>query len=88
MDFSALPSLSLTYQYPPNAPLQHMVSLSVPVSVSLSCSPLLESLSLLLCSWNSKSKNIGEGSHFLSRGSFQPRDQTWVSCIAGRFFTF
>ena len=21
------------------------------------------------------------------RGSFQPRDQTWVSCIAGRFFT-
>ena len=22
-----------------------------------------------------------------SRGSFQPKDQTWVSCIAGRFFT-
>ena len=22
-----------------------------------------------------------------SRGSFFPRDQTWVSCIAGRFFT-
>ena len=22
-----------------------------------------------------------------SRGSSQPRDQTWVSCIAGRFFT-
>ena len=22
-----------------------------------------------------------------SRGSFWPRDQTWVSCIAGRFFT-
>ena len=22
-----------------------------------------------------------------SRGSFQPRDQTWVSCIIGRFFT-
>ena len=21
-----------------------------------------------------------------SRGSSQPRDQTWVSCIAGRFF--
>ena len=21
------------------------------------------------------------------RGSFQPRNQTWVSCIAGRFFT-
>ena len=22
-----------------------------------------------------------------SRGSSRPRDQTWVSCIAGRFFT-
>jgi hypothetical protein len=22
-----------------------------------------------------------------SRASFQPRDQTWVSCIIGRFFT-
>ena len=22
-----------------------------------------------------------------SRGSFQPRDQTWVSCIVGRFYT-
>ena len=22
-----------------------------------------------------------------TRGSFWPRDQTWVSCIAGRFFT-
>ena len=22
-----------------------------------------------------------------SRGSSQPRDQTWISCIAGRFFT-
>ena len=26
-------------------------------------------------------------SHFLSRGSSQSRDQTWVSCIAGRFVT-
>ena len=23
----------------------------------------------------------------LSRGLSQPRDQTWVSCITGRFFT-
>ena len=23
----------------------------------------------------------------LSRGSSKPRDQTWVSCIVGRFFT-
>ena len=25
---------------------------------------------------------------FSSRGSSQPRDQTWVSCTEGRFFTF
>ena len=24
---------------------------------------------------------------FFSKGSFWPRDRTWVSCIAGRFFT-
>ena len=23
----------------------------------------------------------------ISRGSFRPWDETWVSCIAGRFFT-
>ena len=33
----------------------------------------------------SPGKNTGVGSH--SRGSFQSRDQTWVSCTAGRFFT-
>ena len=27
------------------------------------------------------------GAIFFSRGSSQPRDQTWISCIAGRFFT-
>ena len=32
-------------------------------------------------------KNIGVGSHAFSRGSFQPRIRTQVSCIAGRFFT-
>ena len=42
----------------------------------------------LLCPWNSPDKNIGVGSHSLlqARGSFQPRDWTCVSCIAGRFF--
>ena len=42
----------------------------------------------LLCPWNSPDKNIGVGSHSLlqARGSFQPRDWTRVSCIAGRFF--
>ena len=38
----------------------------------------------LLCPWNSPGKNTGVGCHFLSS---QPRDQTRVSCIAGRFFT-
>ena len=35
---------------------------------------------------DSPGKNTGVGSHALSRGSFQPRDWTPVSCIAGRFF--
>ena len=38
-----------------------------------------------LCPWNSPGKNTEVGSPF-SRGSSQPRDWTWVSCIAGRFF--
>ena len=38
----------------------------------------------LLCPSDSLSKNTGVGCH--SRGSSQRRDQTWVSCIAGRFF--
>ena len=33
------------------------------------------------------SKNTGEGCMPSSRGSFQPRDRTQVSCIAGGFFT-
>ena len=33
------------------------------------------------------SKNTGVGCHFLLQGSSQPRNWTWVSCIAGRFFT-
>ena len=34
-----------------------------------------------------KPKNTGVDSLPFSRGSFQPRDRTGVSCIAGRFFT-
>ena len=41
----------------------------------------------LLCPWNFPGKNTGAGSHSLLRGSSWPRDRTWVSCIAGRFFT-
>ena len=36
---------------------------------------------------NSPSKNTELGCHALSRGPSQPRDQTQVSSIAGRFFT-
>ena len=42
-------------------------------------------LSRLLCSSHPLGKNTGVGNHFL--GSFPPRDQTRVFCIAGRFFT-
>ena len=37
--------------------------------------------------YNSPCKNTEVGSIPFSRGSFQPRDQTQVSCIAGRFST-
>ena len=42
----------------------------------------------ILCPWDSPCKNTGVGCHAPPpRGSSQPRDQTLVSCIAGRFFT-
>ena len=38
--------------------------------------------------WNCPGRNTGVGSLFPSPGDLpQPRDQTQVSCIAGRFFT-
>ena len=43
-------------------------------------------LTRLLCPWNFPGKNTGVGCHFLSRGSSWPRDQTQVSCIAGKCF--
>ena len=41
----------------------------------------------LLCPWDSPGKNTGVGSHSLLQGIFLTRDWTYVSCIAGRFFT-
>ena len=41
-----------------------------------------------LCSWDFPSKNTGVGCHFLLQEIFRPRDQTCVSCLAGRFFTY
>ena len=58
---------------------------------SLSHVQLLQSHGLwparLLCPWDSSGKNIGVGCRFLLQGIFRPRNQTRVSCIAGRFFT-
>ena len=59
--------------------------------VAKSCLTLLQPHGLqpirLLCSWNFPDKNIGVSVHFLLQGIFLPRDQSQVSCIAGRFFT-
>ena len=40
-----------------------------------------------LCPRSSPGKNTGVGCHILLWGLSPPRDQTWVCCIAGRFFT-
>ena len=39
------------------------------------------------CPWNSLGLNTGVGSLFLLQVIFPPRNETQVSCIAGRFFT-
>ena len=54
--------------------------------MSNSCDPWTVA-SRLLSPWDFPGKNTGVGCHFLFRGSSQPRDQTWVSCIAGRFLS-
>ena len=41
----------------------------------------------LLCPWDSPGKNTVVDCHALLQGSSQPREWTWVSCIAGGFFT-
>ena len=46
--------------------------------------------SRLLYPWDFPGNNTGVGCFSFSRGSSQPRDQThgsYVSCVAGRFFT-
>ena len=40
----------------------------------------------LLCPWDSPCKNTKACYHFLLQG-IRPRFDSWVSCIAGRFFT-
>ena len=41
----------------------------------------------LLCPWDSPDETTGVGCHSLFQGIFLTQDQTWVFCIAGRFFT-
>ena len=42
----------------------------------------------LLRPWDFPGKSSGVGCHYLLQGIFlDPRDRTWGSCIAGRFFT-
>ena len=55
--------------------------------VSDTCDPHGLKLTRLLCPWNSPGKNTRVGSQSLLQGSSWPRNQNWVSCIAGRFFT-
>ena len=55
--------------------------------VSDSVRPMDCSLQALLCPWDSPGKNTGGVAILFSRGSSQPREWTWVSCIAERFFT-
>ena len=42
--------------------------------------------SRLLCLWYAPGKNAGVGCHSLLHGIFLAKDQTQVSCMAGRFF--
>ena len=64
------------------------------LSESVSCSVMSGSwwlrglwLARLLCPWNSLGRKTGVDSHSLFQGIFWPGGQTWVSHIAGRFFT-
>ena len=55
--------------------------------MSNSLQPYGLQLARLLCQGNSPGKNIGVGSQSFLQGIFLIQNQTWVSWIAGRFFT-
>ena len=55
--------------------------------MSDSCNPMNWEPTRLLCPWDSQGKNTRVSCHFLLQRIFWPRNQTQVSCIAGRFFT-
>ena len=58
-----------------------------PHVTNLAGTSIAEVAARLLCPWTLPGKNTGVGCHYFSRGSSQPRDQIWFSCIAGRSFT-
>ena len=69
---------------------EHMFFTLVKVLVAQLCLTLLPHglcPSRLFCPWDSPGKNTGGIAIPFSRRSSQPRDQTRVFCIAGRFFT-
>ena len=52
--------------------------------VGQSCPTLCDPMDCSLCPCDFPGKSTGVGAFFFSRGSFRPRDQTQVSCIADR----
>ena len=60
--------------------------------VAKSCPTLLWPCGLepirLLCSWDFPGMNTGVACHFLLQRSFQLRDETHISCLAERFFSW
>ena len=74
--------------------LLFFISGGTEISVSVSHSVVTNSLqhyglqpTRLLSPWNLQTRMLEWVTITFSRGSSQPRDQTWGSCIAGRFFT-
>ena len=63
-------------------------NMSLPLSIMFnSLQPHELQPTRFLCPWDFLGKNVEWVSISFSRGSSQPRDQTQVSCTAGRFFT-
>ena len=69
-----------------------VTSVKCSVLVAQLCSTLCDpmdcmQLARLLCPWNSPGENTAVGNVPFSRVSFRPRDRTWATYTAGRFFT-
>ena len=74
--------------FPPLTPQSVCVCMCVSHSVvSDSLWPYGLLFASLLCPWGFSRQEYWSGLPFPPPGSSQPRDQTQVSCIAGRFFT-